>query len=275
MVLTGQVQRELVSLLNAEDAHAVGLSGEDGQLLVAERRPRPGRRRAGRRRPASATSSPSTRRPSRTCSPPAASRWSPPSPSTPASPARCSTSTPTPPPPRSPWRWARPSSSCSPTSRASTPPGRTASSLISQLRAGRARGPAARAASPGWCRRWRRACARCAAACRRRTSSTGARSTRCCWRSSPMPGWARWCCPDEEGHGMTEPTTTPADRDGPDWAQRYGGALMNTFGAPQRVLVRGEGAVRVGRRRAALPRPARRHRRQRPRPRPPGATWRR
>jgi acetylglutamate kinase len=39
MVLTGQVQRELVSLLNAEDAHAVGLSGEDGQLLVAERRP--------------------------------------------------------------------------------------------------------------------------------------------------------------------------------------------------------------------------------------------
>jgi acetylornithine/N-succinyldiaminopimelate aminotransferase len=27
-----------------------------------------------------------------------------------------------------------------------------------------------------------------------------------------------------------------------DWAQRYGGALMNTFGPPQRVLVRGEGA---------------------------------
>ncbi|MFH5822631.1 acetylglutamate kinase [Georgenia sp. AZ-5] len=39
MVLTGQVQRELVSLLNAEDAHAVGLSGEDGQMLRAERRP--------------------------------------------------------------------------------------------------------------------------------------------------------------------------------------------------------------------------------------------
>ncbi|WP_448071749.1 acetylglutamate kinase [Georgenia yuyongxinii] len=38
MVLTGQVQRDLVSLLNAEDAHAVGLSGEDGHLLTAERR---------------------------------------------------------------------------------------------------------------------------------------------------------------------------------------------------------------------------------------------
>ncbi|GAA4424175.1 acetylglutamate kinase [Georgenia halophila] len=38
MVLTGQVQRELVSLLNADVAHAVGLSGEDGRLLQAERR---------------------------------------------------------------------------------------------------------------------------------------------------------------------------------------------------------------------------------------------
>ncbi|GAA1649827.1 acetylornithine transaminase [Georgenia ruanii] len=40
---------------------------------------------------------------------------------------------------------------------------------------------------------------------------------------------------------MTEPTTTSAAT-GPGWAQRYGAALMNTFGAPQRVLVRGEGA---------------------------------
>ncbi|WP_241236842.1 acetylglutamate kinase [Georgenia faecalis] len=38
MVLTGQVQRELVSLLNARSPHAVGLSGEDGGLLRAERR---------------------------------------------------------------------------------------------------------------------------------------------------------------------------------------------------------------------------------------------
>ncbi|MPV38377.1 acetylglutamate kinase [Georgenia subflava] len=39
MVLTGHVQRELVSLLNADVAHAVGLSGEDGRLLQAVRRP--------------------------------------------------------------------------------------------------------------------------------------------------------------------------------------------------------------------------------------------
>ena len=46
---------------------------------------------------------------------------------------------------------------------------------------------------------------------------------------------------------------------------------MNTYGPPQRVLVRGEGALRLGRRRPPLPRPARRHRGQRPRPRPPRA----
>ncbi|MEE6297028.1 acetylglutamate kinase [Georgenia wangjunii] len=38
MVLTGQVQRDLVSLLNARVPHAVGLSGEDGGLFRAERR---------------------------------------------------------------------------------------------------------------------------------------------------------------------------------------------------------------------------------------------
>ncbi|MDO4717451.1 MAG: acetylglutamate kinase [Propionibacteriaceae bacterium] len=38
MVLTGQVQRELVSLINAEDACSVGISGEDGGLLRAKRR---------------------------------------------------------------------------------------------------------------------------------------------------------------------------------------------------------------------------------------------
>lgn len=38
MVLTGQVQRDLVSLLNADGGHAVGLSGEDGGLFRASRR---------------------------------------------------------------------------------------------------------------------------------------------------------------------------------------------------------------------------------------------
>lgn len=38
MVLTGQVQREIVTLINAHGPYAVGLSGEDAQLFLAERR---------------------------------------------------------------------------------------------------------------------------------------------------------------------------------------------------------------------------------------------
>ena len=39
MVLTGQVQREIVGLVNAHGPYAVGLSGEDAHLFAAERRP--------------------------------------------------------------------------------------------------------------------------------------------------------------------------------------------------------------------------------------------
>ena len=38
MVLTGQVQRDIVGLLNAHGPYAVGLSGEDAHLFTAERR---------------------------------------------------------------------------------------------------------------------------------------------------------------------------------------------------------------------------------------------
>jgi acetylglutamate kinase len=38
MVLTGQVSRELVGLINAQGPHAVGLSGEDAGLLQAKKR---------------------------------------------------------------------------------------------------------------------------------------------------------------------------------------------------------------------------------------------
>jgi acetylglutamate kinase len=38
MVLTGQVQRDVVALLNAHGPYAVGLSGEDAHLFTAERR---------------------------------------------------------------------------------------------------------------------------------------------------------------------------------------------------------------------------------------------
>ncbi|HZP52616.1 acetylglutamate kinase, partial [Actinocrinis sp.] len=38
MVLTGQVQREIVGLVNAHGSFAVGISGEDGNTLLATRR---------------------------------------------------------------------------------------------------------------------------------------------------------------------------------------------------------------------------------------------
>ncbi len=38
MVLTGQVQRDIVGLINAHGSHAVGLSGEDAHVFTAERR---------------------------------------------------------------------------------------------------------------------------------------------------------------------------------------------------------------------------------------------
>lgn len=38
MVLTGQVQREIVGLINAHGSFAVGMSGEDGNTLLGERR---------------------------------------------------------------------------------------------------------------------------------------------------------------------------------------------------------------------------------------------
>jgi acetylglutamate kinase len=39
MVLTGQVNAEIVNMLNDHGSFAIGLSGEDGNLLTAERRP--------------------------------------------------------------------------------------------------------------------------------------------------------------------------------------------------------------------------------------------
>jgi acetylglutamate kinase len=39
MVLVGQVQRDIVGLVNAHGPFAVGLSGEDGRLMTASRRP--------------------------------------------------------------------------------------------------------------------------------------------------------------------------------------------------------------------------------------------
>ena len=45
-----------------------------------------------------------------------------------------------------------------------------------------------------------------------------------------------------DANGAAPAWATPAAGTGRAWAQRYGRAVMNTFGAPQRVLVRGRGA---------------------------------
>ena len=45
-----------------------------------------------------------------------------------------------------------------------------------------------------------------------------------------------------DANGAASAQATPFAGTGRAWAQRYGRAVMNTFGAPQRVLVRGRGA---------------------------------
>ena len=45
-----------------------------------------------------------------------------------------------------------------------------------------------------------------------------------------------------DANGAASAQATPVAETGRAWAQRYGRAVMNTFGAPQRVLVRGRGA---------------------------------
>ena len=106
---------------------------------------------------------------------------------------------------------------------------------------------------------------RAAAASRGPPSSTAASRTPCCSSSSPTRASAPRCCPaspPRSGRRRDIERPTPAAR-----SDRYAAALMNTFGPPQLVLVARRGRPRLGRRRQAIRRPARRHRRQRARPR--------
>ena len=149
MVLVGQVGRELVGLINQHGPHAVGLSGEDAGLFTAETRTalvgrRAGRHRAGRRRRRGRPGRGARHRrrrphPGRRRRRPGRRR------------APSTTSTPTPPPPRSPSRSARRSSSCSPTSRASTRTGPTRDSMHQRAHGRRAGADAARRWRRAWC----------------------------------------------------------------------------------------------------------------------------
>ena len=264
MVLTGQVQREIVGLINAHGPFAVGLSGEDatpsspqrrhvmvdgeavdiglvGDIVAvdaelvagaARRRAYPGRLQH-RPRPRTARSTTSTRTPPRPRWPSALGAeklvvltdveglyadW--PAPHQVVSRARRRTS----------W------SSC------------------------------CRASPPAWSRRWRPACARYAAGSARRTCSTAASSTPCCSKCSRTRESERWWyrheyaarrdrrraarerrrqrAPQRIDAAVAEGLPVVHAQGGlsAEWTARYGNALMNTFGPPKRVFVRGEGA---------------------------------
>ena len=80
MVLAGQVQRELVGLLNEHGPLAVGMTGEDAHTITATKHRPDDRRRAGRHRPGRRDHRDRHRARSRRCSTTAGSRSSPRSP---------------------------------------------------------------------------------------------------------------------------------------------------------------------------------------------------
>ena len=256
MVLVGQVNSDVVSLLNAHGPFAVGLSGEDAQLFTAERRDAvvdgepvdlgqvgevvdvqpqivhallDEAQGAGRR-----DRRPRPRRRSST------------------------TSTPTPPPPRSPSPSAPRSSSCSPTSRGCTP-------------TGRARRPP-RAARGHQRDRRRRARRAAAVAVQRHGPEDGGlpagRAGRRPARARPRRTGGRTACCS---------SCSPTRASGPWWSLARLSDLAAALGrrddgqlrdAGRRAGAR-RGRARLGRRRPRVPRPRRRHRRQRPRSRAP------
>ena len=91
------------------------------------------------------------------------------------------------------------------------------------------------------------------AASRAPPSSTAASRTRCCSRSSPTRASAPRCCPASPTKIRRTRHATDVEHDRParPAASATPASLMNTFGPPKLVLVRGEGALRLGRRRQA------------------------
>ena len=260
MVLVGQVQRELVGLINAHGPFAVGLSGEDAQ---------PVHRRAARTSPSTARRSTSAwSATSSTVEPgvvrgllddgriPVVSTVAP----------RTTDGAGLQRQRRHRRRRARRraagarSSSCSPTSRASTPTGRDQRpTVISSITADELEELLPDADDRDGARRWRPACAPSRAAC------PGARHRR--------PGAARAAARGvhRRGHRHDGGAATVSDRDRVDarthraGTRRAGTAVvMGNVRHRRRVaLVRGEGAQVWDADGTRVPRPARRHRGQR------------
>ena len=230
MVLVGQVGRELVGLVNAAGARAVGLSGEDAGLFRAARRPAvvDGVRvdiglvgdvvevdpaavldllEAGRIPVVSTVAPDGDGQVLNVNADTAAAALA-------------------------VALGARRSSSCSPTSRASTPAGRTGDSLSASRRR-RAGGAAADAGGGDGAEDGGLPAGRRAAACprpRHRRPGAALRAARGVHHRRSR----------NDGAPVTDLQLTRA-RLRRAWQQRYANALMNTFGPPQRVLVRGEG----------------------------------
>ena len=104
----------------------------------------------------------------------------------------------------------------------------------------RSRGAGRADAHPGQrdgARRWPPASRPSRAASPAPPSSTAARTTPCCSSCSPTRASAPRCCP-----AWRPRSGRPRSSTSQQWQERYAGAVMNTFGPPKLVLVRGEGA---------------------------------
>ena len=237
MVLVGQVQRELVGLINEHGPLAVGCSGEDAGLFTAEPDQHRRRRRGGRPRPGR--------------------RGRPGAPRVGARPDRGR-----PDPGRLQRRARRRRRRPQRQRRLRRRGARGRARGGEAARAHRRRGPLPRLAglrrrdrrdqprvararssrrSPAaWCPKM----GACLQAVQRRRarappSSTAASRTPCCSSCSPTRASAPRCCPASRPRPGRR--GTPSERR-TDYSERYAAALMNTFGPPKLVLARGEGA---------------------------------
>ena len=193
MVLVGQVQRELVGLINQHGPLAVGLSGEDGGLFTARRtgavdRRRGGRPRAGRRGRLGPPRSGARRDRGGPDPGDLLGR---------ARPRRRGAQRQRRHRRRGPRGRARGREAAGPHRRRGALPG-----LARQRRRDRRDQPGGARrddADPGQrhgARRWRPAWPRSRVGCPGPPWSTGASRTRSCWRSSPTRAWAPRCCPE-------------------------------------------------------------------------------
>ena len=266
MVLTGQVGRELVGLLNQHGPLAVGLSGEDAGLFGARRRAAvvDGEHVDLGLVGDVVTVNPGPR--SSTSSTPGGSRWSRPSRPTSTTRRRSSTSTPTPPPSALAVAlgahklvvltdvegvyasWPDPDSL-----------------VVARCRR-RRRGAAAAASTPAWSPSWRPACRAVEGGVPQAHVIDGRQPHSLLLEVFTSEGIGTMVVPDDSELRPRPPAVTGARRRAPaaPLLERYDRRRCSASSArPSAVLVRGEGCYVWDADGTPLPRPARRHRGQR------------